>query len=158
MSQYISFYIKGNDRFYPLLELSRNHTLAQFCRMMPYEKVRAISVEGLKNLLKEVTDQIDKEHKYLRDKEALQRQISTFNNSIEEKLEVIDRLHEDIDEINENLEDLYVVRGAFITLLWAAECAADTQFYSDAPRLDGDKYIYAGWEVGTNPSFEDIEE
>jgi len=158
MSSYLYFYVKGADRFYPLLSVSRNHPLYKYFSNVPYEKVCAVSFAQLEAVSDAVDDAISRENEYLQRREARKQLVATFNNSIEEKNEEIFKLEEEELEIKEEINELRHAGSIAAILYNAISCAMGSNYGEEGAQLNPDQYIYAGFETGYNPSFEDIVE
>ena len=91
MSEYISFFIRrGQNNFIPLFTFSRNASIFQSFRYaLPYERVRAISLNELEDKELECerrSDDVIKRIDRLKEDRAL---IASFNNSVDEKMDAL---------------------------------------------------------------------
>lgn len=157
MSQYIYFFIKGADQFYPIYEGSRSTQIAQLAHGAPYEKLRAMNSAEILDILKEVDERADSLARRIAYEHDLQHQIATFNNAADEKVRAIDESNERVRELEDEQTELEEARGFYETLLGMVYARRDSQLYSDkAVPLTYGQYIYVGWETGFNPTFENI--
>ena len=82
MSQYINFFIRCDDKFFPLFSFSRNsYMYSAFHTRAPFEKISVISEEMI-NLSKEVLlDQIDTYQRKVTQYEREKTLIPSFDNT-----------------------------------------------------------------------------
>ena len=155
MSQYIHFFIKAKDDYYPIGTYSRSDIIYQiFNEIAPYEKIRAITGDELNTLISEAKDEI----------EYNRSQIAAYN----EKIEWLKGAHLELDECLDTLEEYMQYRNdhertikeiesgiSFINHLKAIlEDAYDDNHYTDDVSrfwIGEDAYIYFGIECG-NPN------
>lgn len=145
MSQYIYFFIKGTDRFYPICESSRSTEIAQLAHGAPYEKLRAMTSSEICDILDEIDEFTGNIARRIAYEHDLQHQIATFNNELDEKMRAIEESNERVRELEDEQEDLDDARSFYRSLSKMLEVATDK-----------DNYIYVGWEIGLEPTFEDI--
>ena len=151
MSAYIQFFIRNNETFMPIGIYCRSSAIYQaFDEYIPWEKIRPLNEPLLRRIYGEVmdeirehTDQIDriKEHIAL---------IATFNNPMDEKIEMLDNIEEMLSEYEKGLEELDNVKAY---ILFLNDIIEAVEFEDD---IDENAYLYAGVEVGIHPTTEDI--
>lgn len=152
MSEYISFFIRrGQNNFIPLFTFSRNVSIFQSFRYaLPYERVRAISLNELENKeleFKRRSDDVIKRIGRLKEERAL---IASFNNTVDEKMDALQDNAECIKEYEEELED---ERRALYTIVALIDIIENIRFDKE---WDKDVYIYGGIEVGDDITAEDV--
>ena len=151
MSAYIQFFIRNNEAFMPIGTYCRSSAIYQaFDEYIPWEKIRPITEPLLRKIysnviddIREYTDHIDKtkEHRAF---------IATFNNPMDEKIEMLDSIEEILGEYEEGLEQLNTVKSYIHFLNDIIEAVE----FEDS--IDENNYLYAGIEVGISPTVEDI--
>lgn len=152
MSEYISFFIRrGQNNFIPLFTFSRNSSIFQSFRYaLPYERVRAISLNELEDKELECerrSDNVIKRIDCLKEDRAL---IASFNNTVDEKMDALQDNAECIKEYEEELED---ERRALYTIVALIDIIENIRFNKD---WNKDVYIYGGIEVGDDITAEDV--
>lgn len=152
MSEYISFFIRrGQNNFIPLFTFSRNNSIFQSFRYaLPYERVRAISLNELEDKELECerrSDNVIKRIDRLKEDRAL---IASFNNTVDEKMDALQDNAECIKEYEEELED---ERRALYTIVALIDIIENIRFDKE---WNKDVYIYGGIEVGDNITAEDV--
>lgn len=144
MSQYVNFFIRFKDNFIPIADYSRNNMVYQIVNnYVPYEKITVLTENTLDifySLAKEkkVEAEEDKQ-KY----ERLIKEISSFNNSVDEKLDAIHEYNRYIQETEEEIQEAVMSMHFFFFL---SEILT-TQ--------DSSELLYAGIEIG-EPTIGDI--
>lgn len=159
MSSYINFFIRSDDKFLPLGDFSRSSEIYQRLHNdVPYEKLRALTYAELDS----IEDDILEDKRVLNDKIATYKNeinlITTFTNSVEEKIIEIHRVEEAINDIKEELDELDFAKGWFNSLCRMIDSASDYTDEEYNHLLDADKYIYAGVEVPCVPTLKDVED
>lgn len=165
MSSYIYFYIRGRKELVPVYESSRSSTMYQnLYHELPYDKVRAVSDSELREFISIFENEIESyQGEIARRKEKL-KLIPSFQNSIEKKLEAIDRIEESLEDYEEEIAAAQDCIAVLRTLRGAIEAIRYNNGY------DADKYVYAGvdcwcpplaavdkWERGEDVSDEEYE-
>lgn len=149
MSSYVHFFVRKDDVFCPIGTFSRNSGYYQaFYHYLPYEKCRSISSNLLVTIRTEIKKVIKDNEKYIKNLEESKKEVSSFNNSVEEKIEVISDLINSIQELeadNEELKDVCAFTRFLDNVMEEAICT-DT---------GTDKYIYAGIEC-PEPTIDDL--
>ena len=156
MSQYINFSLRHGDEFIPIATFQRPTFLYDiFHNYVPYEKVRAITPDTLKNIRYDIDETIHRINNSILRLQETKEDIIRFNNSFFEKYEAISNIKDDIEEQKEYLheiEDTKVIVGFLQDML-------DEAMFSEEDakaKIDYTKFLYAGIEC-YNPSLEDIE-
>lgn len=156
MSQYVYFFIDYDNHFIPIGEFSRNNKISQYVKYVPYEKIAPLSKQDLSNIARNIQDDISAAKLSIQHIEQEIKTIPSYNNTMMEKQERIADLKQDIVEQEFELDELYYADGFYNTLLNAIECVEYNEEIEED--IDVNKYIYAGWETGTNVSKKDIRE
>jgi len=153
MSSYIYIYRKvGDETFVPLLERSSYSTFYQiFSGYAEFECVFSISSDDLiegrnkaKTKYKEIIEDIQK-------LKAREKEIGTWNNSIEEKMEILHDLDSLIEEKRIEAEENKDTICAINLLLDIIKLAS----YTDE-ELNEDEVLYIGIETGVRITTDDI--
>ena len=150
MSQYIQFFISTDKQhFYPVAEYPRNSYIYHwFEGQAPYEKVRALKQNSFDDIFAQIRcerEQIQEQIKYYTE---LPKQIISFNNDVEEKLQALRDAQDSLDEYRDKLDDNRV-SGAMVAFLASIISTAKTY-----EGVDGDNYLYVGIECGDIPEVE----
>lgn len=146
MSEYAHFFLRHNDEFIPLGTYSRStFTFETVHRYAPWEKIRVITTQVLDNFIEETKDYIQECEKRRQNYEQRKQLIATFNNSIDEKMEVIHDCDESIEELTDLINEAVDTRA----LLWFFR-------YRMIPASDNpNNRLYVGLEI-SKPTMEDI--
>lgn len=140
MSSYINFFVKSkSNELCPIGDFSRNTVLYRtFEHIVPFGKVISIAKQTILDVKEELKTQREAEEIVLKENEELLNKISTFNNSIEEKISAIS---DQQDVINDIKCSIYEIEYAYNYVTALLEIV-DTQ-----PVENENNYIYAGIEV-----------
>ena len=154
MSTYVDFFVRHNDDFIRIDDFSRNTKVYEIMSgFAPYEKIRAITAEQFEHFVNEARLCIERQkHGIEREREQIQL-ISQFNNSVDEKLELIQDCRNSIEEYECIIEEYEYAKYFFIFL---GSMIDAVRYSDDEDKVDINKYIYAGIEIG-EPKIEDIE-
>lgn len=157
MSQYTHFFIKTNDNiFYPIGTFSRNDARAAAINdMLPYESIRSLT----KSDCVEVIDDLESQIKSYKESKIGYREkiewLKTATGDLNERLERITDYFGYIEEIDEELPDLYDAIGFYKGLMEIIDEAEMDERYGEGIEhgfnLKGDSYVYAGIEI-SNPN------
>lgn len=152
MSQYVEFFVRSKEGNFTCLDtFSRSTWMYRVLNEdvgVPYGKVRKLTPDFLREAMSSVADYIEEMEKgksRIHDRIAA---VATFNNSAQEKSEVIDELYNYINEYVEEINDLqhtYHYLRFFLSMV-------NTLQYEE-----GTAALYCGIEVG-NPTDKDIVE
>ncbi len=138
MSQYLNFFIRRNDSFIFIADYSRSTKVYEETHA-PYGKIRKFDTQELRDIAARLQEDIafyEKQNDYAHQKlEAILR----ANNSIEEKLDIIDSVY---DYIEENDNEIKIIGR------YAAEINFTANISEECP-------IYAGIEIN-DPTEKDI--
>lgn len=159
MSQYIHFFVRSTDRLLPIYTASRSSAIYRFYGdYAPYEKVRALSMDVLKEIREEISAQFDEWMRRIEESRANLQMIAAFNNSVEDKMGALEIAR---DKIREDKEAMWEIENALAFtdfLMNICDEAEDTQYYDEEEaKIDPTKYLYFGVECGV-PSIAEIEE
>lgn len=144
MSQYINFYIKSKktDEYIMLDSFSRNSVIYSVCDgYVPYERGIDLPVERLSNIIDSTEDECKKYKASIKKTERLQMEVRNMNNSVEEKMEILERLNDNLEELSEIVEEYNAAKSFFRVL----KNIADSSHY-----LHDGGVIYAGIEWDPN--------
>ena len=155
MSSYINFYLHGKTEFLPIGSFSRNSEIYQaFVNYVPYEKGTPITYDILNSVCGDIDSDLNSLTTSRKDEEDLAQRISSFNNSVEDKLAQLVEVRDTIKSIEENIEELRSAKEFAHWLKGFIGEAEYTKYYSDLSlHLDPATYVWAG--VEWNPAFDD---
>lgn len=153
MSAYIHFFVRAGDTFCPIATYCRSSKVYEIFHRAPYEQITVLDKSTLSDYFNEATIMRDniKEHITLYEKRI--ETITHFENSAEEKLELIMEEEELIEEANNELreiEDAICFIGFLISIL--------NEVLYDVPLgIFKNQYLYYGVEC-YRPTIKDIKE
>lgn len=158
MSQYISFYLRCEDKFLPLMSFSRSTTLYQAFNdtYVPYGTIKPVTQHQLMLVTESLSNSESNMRQILARREEEKALIPSFNNSTNEKLGAIEDLNESIDEINEELECIAAAKNTVGVL---SDILDEAKYHKDEASISGcseDNYLFVGIESPTWPTIEDI--
>ena len=146
MSKNIYFYIRHNDEFLPILSIDRSNALYQvFANYVPYGQISAINDATLRSVEKELNEKISNYKKIIEKYRNENNTIVSFNNSIEEKLEAMRTNSLAIDELQDEIDELYTTLHYVYFMSMMLE-----EYYNQ-------DYFYAGIEI-CSPTLDDVAE
>ena len=145
MSAYIEFYLKIEDKFVPIATYSRSNILYEVGHDsgVPWEKIRKLDRELFSDMTNELNIRINAYKMYIDENESRKSIIASMLNSIEDKIEALDKLQREIDEMKNSLSECE-------TALTEFRFMSELENESTYP-------VYIGIEVG-EPTVDDIEE
>lgn len=151
MSTTYSFYFKTNDgKFYPLDSFGGSSKVAegmnvQFGRNCAYETRKPLTKSDLKEIISFENDRAQSSEGRIEEYRQRQKDIGTWNNSIDDKFQAISDLDEAIDE--EKCDLSYYKRSAyFFEFLVEILDEAEYSYANDSnANVDVNDYIY--WEI-----------
>ena len=153
MSAYIHFFVRAGDTFCPIATYCRSSKVYEIFHRAPYEQIAVLDKSTLNDYFNEATIMRDniKEHIVLYEKRI--ETITRFENSAEEKLELIMEEEELIEEAKDELreiEDAICFIGFLISIL--------SEVLYDVPLgIFKNQYLYYGVEC-YRPTIKDIKE
>lgn len=157
MSIYANFFIRINDIFVPIASLSKNSTLGSiFITKGPWGKVRPITKEELVDVMNKIKNEQDLFNKKISEIEKERDYIVGICDSISEKIEVIERYKEEINDYKEGIEEH---KCEVHTLAMYYQLTNEIEFAEQDKlpfKADSTKYLYYGIEI-SHPTLEDIE-
>lgn len=160
MSAYMCFYIRANDKFYPIGTYSRStmiYDIFEMCARVPWEKIVPIDRKQLEEIIS-YTSNFKKSVN--RNIESIYEKIDFIQNceaDFEDKLENYGYCKETIEDYEEEIKELDWVINFADFLQSVIDDGEDTKFYDEIETIDPSKYVYAGIEIGC-PTVEDIKE
>ena len=107
MSAYLNTFIQINDgdEYIDMPSYSRNNPLFQVLSpMVPYEKLTEADIPLLEIAIKNMKEGIDSLETGKKNAETLYNAISSYNNSIEEKIEEQNNIREEINEYEDDIK------------------------------------------------------
>lgn len=150
MSQYISFYIKSkSNEFLPIASYSRSNAIYEYAQ--DYAPTYSVVKPLTQNIILEIINNIKIENSKYNDaiKNYAERKqlIINMNNSMEDKIEALDNVQSDIEEINEIYDALQYALNFYDTLDTILDEAKSSMYYTDETKqYNADDYIYYGIE------------
>ena len=121
MSSYVNFYIKNNKKnvYTYLFGYSRSskmyetfyETLGSNCNKQGY--CNELTKEDLISIRSHIKDEIDREKKNRIERENFMSQVGGWNNSVGEKLELINECREFINYLEEDIEALIYAQAIY---------------------------------------------
>lgn len=147
MSSYINFYLKVEDKYCPIGAYSRNCPEYLFFKnIIPYGKIAPITIQELKDVIEDIKFAINNGIESIKRYSLNIEDIKTFNNSINEKMELIENYR---DTINELKEDLEVNKNCLNFVNWLIEILTDIEydFYANKHNITQDNYLWIGIEA-----------
>lgn len=161
MSQYLTFYARTGSRFIPLASYSKSTVIYQAFNTVadvPYGKIKAMSKDAIINIRNSFTNNLLTIEKCIDRLLTKKREIATFNNSVEDKLEAIHECDSEIDNWKDNYDDQCSYMGIcnfLISMIEEIECKEPEDNLDD---VDAKHYIYCGIEPPVIITLNDIEE
>lgn len=148
MSSYINFYLKVEDKYCPLGSYLRNCSEYRFFKnIVPFGKIAPITIKNLKTVIEDIEFAISNEMKSIGRYSLNIKDIKTFNNSINEKMELIEDYRNTINELKEDLE---ANKKCLNFVNWLIEILTDVEYdpYADKHGITQDNYLWVGIEAG----------
>ena len=150
MSTTYSFYFKTNDgKFYPLDSFGGGSKVAEgigahFGRNSVYETRIPLTKSDLKEIISFEEERVRASEERIEEYRQRQKDIGTWSNSVDDKIQAISDLDETIDE--EKCDLSYYKRAAhFFEILYGILDEAEYSYASeDDENVDENKYIYWG--------------
>lgn len=153
MSAYADFFIRWKDEFIPIADYSRSHEIYEIVHeFAPWEKIRAVSTNDLEKFISAAEKQINECQERVKQYQERIQLVSTFNNTVDEKLSVLSDYDEAIDELKCYINEATVAYDFFTMLAYKMIPAVK---YNKNFDIDYEHYIYVGLEVD-QPTMEDI--
>lgn len=153
MSAYIHFFVRAGDTFCPIATYCRSSKVYQIFQGAPYEHITVLDKATLNGYFNEATIMRDDIKEELLWDEKRIETIKGFENSAEEKLELIEEceaiIREAKDELRE-IEDAICFIGFLTSIL-------DEVLYDVPLGIFKDQYLYYGIEC-YRPTVKDIKE
>lgn len=151
MSITYSFYFKGNDgKFYPLDSFGGGSKVAegmnsQFGNACAYEKPKPLTKSEVKDIISFVTDRAKSSEERIEEYRQRQNDVGAWNNTIEDKMQMISDLDETIDEEKCDLSYYKDTIHFFEFLVWILDEAEYSYDDDSNAKVDANDYIY--WEI-----------
>lgn len=144
MSAYISFFIRSkNDEFIEFSVVSRNNQVFQHAQYwVNYGRIAQVNLNKIDSAISDIHDELgdcfDTQELY----EQKIKDVASFNNSVDEKLEALHEYRKDIIEIDEEIKGLMAAVQFF-------------NFLKDM--IEQNCRIYVGYECGPDVTVNDID-
>ena len=153
MSAYIHFFVRAGDTFCPIATYCRSSKVYEIFHRAPYEQITVLDKSTLSDYFNEATIMRDNLKENIVHYEKRIETITRFENSAEEKLELIMEEEELIEEANNELreiEDAICFIGFLTSIL--------NEVLYDVPLgIFKNQYLYYGVEC-YRPIIKDIKE
>lgn len=147
MSQYINFFIKGIDSFYPIASYSRaDKVYRYFENYVPYGSVAPISELTISRVKREIDGELETIKEDIDSNKIFLSELREWKNSMDEKMDQYMIIQSNLHELNGQAEDLRRARMFADFLYGIMEEAEDTKYNDEIETLDSAHYIYAGIE------------
>ena len=146
MSEYAHFFIRHRDEFIPLGTYSRStFTFDTVHHYAPWEKIKVVTTQVLDNFIQDTNEYIQECEKRRQNYEQRKQLIATFNNSIDEKMDVIHDCDEGIEELTDLINEAVDTRALLRFFRYRMITASDNP----------NDCLYVGLEI-SKPTLEDI--
>ena len=159
MSEYMNFYIRGGDNFYPIGTYCRSSVIYEMFNSAGYndwEKIRPITEKGLKRVFDATKYNIENWERAIESHKKKIELIRTLPDySLDEKLKKIEEYQEDNEEVEETIDALETCQRFAGFIRTIIEDGESTKYYDDIDTIDPNHYVYVGIEIG-NPKVGDI--
>ena len=153
MSAYIHFFVRAGDTFCPIATYCRSSKVYEIFHRAPYEQITVLDKSTLNDYLNEAIILRDNIKEHITQYEKRIETIAYFENSAEEKLELIMEEEELIEEAKDELTEVEDTVG-FISFL----ISILNQVLCDVPLgVFKNQYLYYGVEC-YRPTVKDIKE
>lgn len=155
MSMYMTFFLRGNDKFYPIGTYNRASAIYQMFDnngIAPWEKISPITYDNLAYIKGYIKENIDGFKRKIDDYEYKIEAVKRTNNSLEEKMEFIDEYMNMIDDYKDRVEELQHSKSfsSFIE-----DIMDEYKYTYEEKAKNPEEYVYVGIEIGC-PTEEDI--
>ena len=155
MSQYINFFVKGIDSFYPIASYSRADEIYQrFDGHVPYGSVAPVCELTISRVKHEIDRELETIKEDIDSNKIFLSELREWKNSMDEKMDQYMIIQSNFHELNEQAEDLRRARMFADFLYGIMEEADNTKYNDEIETLDSAHYIYAGIEC----EYPDIED
>ena len=159
MSEYIHFFIRGNDGFYPIGTFSRsNFHYKYFHRFAPYEKVAPLSAANILQVYYDVKRDAEECEETIKKYKETIKLIASMEGSIEERISYITEYQNDIASAEQMFDLLHRFQGFVDFLSEIVGVAQDFQYEESLKSIGSDRYVYVGIETGYDITDDMIEE
>lgn len=144
MSAYISFFIRSkNDEFIEFSVVSRNNQVFQHAQYwVNYGRIARVSLNKIDSAISDINDELEDCFNAQELYEQKIKDVASFNNSVDEKLEVLHEYRKNIVEIDEEIKGLMAAVQFF-------------NFLKDM--IEQNCRIYVGYECGPDVTVNDID-
>lgn len=152
MSSYVNFYLRINDLFISLGSWRRSSEMYQALRSeSPYGKIRSFSYKDLLEIATDLNDKIDHLKEMKENDENQCQMILQANNSLDEKMEAINEIRNNSEEIDSIIKEVGITVA---TLHVFCDMIKEYKYNSVKLSNDCDHYVYVG--IDANGDLESI--
>ena len=159
MSAYVNFFIRVGDNFAPIGSFSRSTKVFQsFSGYAPWEKVRVVTKDELDYIRSELRDSREEYEDMMKTLETKLVAVKSFDNSAQEKLEIIEEImseQQEVRSIIDEYNDALTYMSYLEDIIDEGRNGAYYDGYKDI--INPAAYLYVGIEIGC-PTTEDIED
>lgn len=146
MSEYAHFFIRHKNEFIPLGTYGRStFTFDTVHHYAPWEKIKVVTTQVLDNFIQDANEYIQECEKRRQNYEQRKQLIATFNNSINEKMDVIHDCDESIEELTDLINEAVDTCALFRFFRYRIVTASDNP----------NDCLYVGLEI-SKPTLEDV--
>ena len=158
MSAYVNFFIRVGDNFAPIGSFSRSSKIYQsFNGYAPWEKVKVVTKDELDYIRSELKDSRAEYETMIKNLETKMAAVKSFENSVEEKMEIIENIMTDKAEVQEIIDEYNDALQYMGYLEDIIDEGRNTDYYKEYKDIiNPAAYLYVGIEIG-HPTLEDIE-
>lgn len=147
MSTYTVVYLRKGNTFAQLSATGRSAARSEMLEhYAPDEQLCRLQPKDIKAIIYEYTQHLHDWQERVRLYEARKATVASFTNTTEEKLQALDVIDNEIDEINDTIAELQ-------DALFFMQLLDDIADFSDITGV----YVYVGIEVGYSPTPADIQ-
>ena len=153
MSAYANFFVRHGDDFISLGDFSRNSTIYSLVNdYAPWEKITPLTTEMLSRLIDRAEATKQEALRLVCVEKGFIDHVKTFDNSVEDKLEVIANYENTIEGLQQEAKEARYAKHFFGFLIDIIDGARYGEHNKD---VNINEYIYVGIEIG-RPTIEDI--
>lgn len=142
MSSYINFYLRCNDHFVPLVNYSRSHCMYRAyddAGVAPYGKLHALTPNDINTITENLHEQVDSLNEHLNSYAQQRVDISSFNNSVEDKMSALRDIYNNEEECRQSIN---VINAALLICAFLLDIMENAQYADDDMTKSVDFNIY----------------
>ena len=158
MSAYVNFFIRVGDNFAPIGSFSRSSQIYRsFQVYAPWEKIKVVTPAELKYVYDELKDLRAEDENVIKVIDTKLEAVKSFENSVEDKLEIIEDLMADKREYQEYIDEYNDALSYIMCLNCIVDEGRNGEYYDGYKGIiNPAAYLYVGIEIGC-PTVVDIE-